>query len=277
MRIVNGAVAPFLKWTGGKRQILPIIKKYVPEHMRYFEPFLGGGAVFFALRPKIAFLNDLNSDLINVYEVIKEFPGELIESLKQHKNEEEYFYDMRRLDRDYKRYNSLDSIKKASRFIYLNKTCFNGLFRVNKKGQFNAPYGRYINPNIVCEPLLRAVTDYLNTNELYFTSFDFTDHLKAARKGDFVYLDPPYDPVSTTSHFTGYVKYGFDKDDQLRLKQTCDVLAAKGVKFLLSNSATTYIKTLYQDYDIVYVYANRVINSNAKKRGSICELLIKNY
>ena len=161
--------------------------------------------------------------------------------------------------------------------IYLNKTCFNGLFRVNSAGEFNSPFGHYKNPNIVNEPVLRAVSKYFNASSISFYSEDFSDTLDRVRKGGFVYLDPPYDPVSDTANFTGYNKGGFDKNEQIRLKECCDVLTRRGVKFLLSNSATTFIKDLYQGYDIKIVKAKRAINSDASKRGAIEEVLIRNY
>lgn len=274
----NRLVTPVVKWVGGKRQIIDQIIKYVPKKFStYYEPFLGGGAVLFELQPGKAVANDINSELINLYEVIKDNVEELIEDLKQHKNEEDYFYMIRELDRDKDKYNKLTPVQRASRNIYLNKTCYNGLFRVNKAGEFNTPFGNYKNPNIVNEITLRAVSNYFNMARITFTCKDFEEVLKVAKKGDFVYLDPPYYPVSDTASFTGYDKSGFDSDEQTRLKKACDKLDDKGVKFLLSNSATDFIKDLYRDYRIEVIQAKRAINSKADKRGEIDEVLVMNF
>ncbi len=274
----NKLVAPVVKWVGGKRQLLDEITPLLPKRINaYCEPFLGGGAVLFSIQPSKAVVNDLNADLITVYEVIRDDAEDLIESLKKHKNTSEYFYEMRDVDRDKASYQALSKVEKASRLIYLNKTCFNGLFRVNSSGEFNSPFGHYKNPNIVNEPVLRAVSKYLNANNITFYSEDFAQTLSRIGKDVFVYLDPPYDPVSDTASFTGYSKGGFDRNEQLRLKNCCDSLTQRGIKFLLSNSATEFIKNLYHEYDITIVKAKRVINSDASKRGAIEEVLIRNY
>ena len=274
----NKLVAPVVKWVGGKRQLLDEITPLLPKRINaYCEPFLGGGAVLFSIQPSKAVVNDLNADLITVYEVIRDDAEDLIESLKKHKNTSEYFYEMRDVDRDKASYQALSKVEKASRLIYLNKTCFNGLFRVNSSGEFNSPFGHYKNPNIVNEPVLRAVSKYLNANNITFYSEDFAQTLSRIGKDVFVYLDPPYDPVSDTASFTGYSKGGFDRNEQLRLKNCCDSLTQRGIKFLLSKSATEFIKNLYHEYDITIVKAKRVINSDASKRGAIEEVLIRNY
>lgn len=273
----NRLVTPVVKWVGGKRQLIDYILKRIPAFSTYFEPFLGGGAVLFALQPSQAIVNDVNDELINLYNVIKNNVDELIDDLKKHKNEENYFYSIRELDRDNKMYNQLDPIKKASRIIYLNKTCYNGLFRVNKAGEFNTPFGRYNNPNIVNEITLKAVSNYLNEANVVLMNCDFNNAVKSAKRGSFVYFDPPYDPVSNTASFTGYDKGGFDRKKQIELKQTCDELDNKGIKFLLSNSATDFIKELYEGYRIEVIQAKRPINSNPEKRGEIDEVLIRNY
>lgn len=274
----NPLVAPVVKWVGGKRQLLQDILKHIPDKFpTYYEPFLGGGAVLFHLQPNRAVVNDINEELINVYTVIRDNLEELIEDLKEHKNEAEYFYEIRELDRDKKKYNQLSNVKRASRIIYLNKTCYNGLFRVNQQGEFNAPFGRYKNPNIVNETTLRAVSNYFNKAKITFKCGDFEEAVSGIRKGSFVYFDPPYDPVSDSANFTGYDKGGFDREEQIRLKKLCDKLDAKGVKFLLSNSATEFILELYKDYNITIVQANRAINSRGDKRGKVDEVLVKNY
>jgi DNA adenine methylase len=273
----NKLIAPFLKWVGGKRQLMPAINELLPEkHTTYYEPFIGGGAVLFENQPPKAVINDFNKELINVYEVIKNHPDELISDLKTHKNESDYFYDIRALDRE-SSFESLSNIKKASRVIYLNKTCYNGLYRVNNSGEFNSPFGKYKNPNIVNETTIRAVSKYLNNNNVIILNGDFEIAVKGIRKGAFVYFDPPYDPVSESSNFTGYVQGGFNMFDQVRLRDLCVELDSKGVKFLVSNSATPLIEDLYRDFNIRYVKANRSINSNAKKRGEVDEVLIRNY
>ena len=271
-------IQPFLKWAGGKRQLLPEIRKYIPKRMgTYYEPFLGGGAVLFDLQPKKAVINDINSELINTYLVIKNNVDELIEDLRKHENTSDYYYKIRDLDRDKNRFSKLSDVEKASRLIYLNKTCFNGLFRVNSQGQFNVPFGRYKNPNIVNEFVLRAVSHYLNNNEVKILNGDFADAVSSAKKGDFVYFDSPYDPVSETASFTGYTLGGFNKDEQIRLRDLFVDLDKRGCKVLLSNSATDFIKDLYKDYHIEIVSATRNINSIATKRGKIDEVLVLNY
>lgn len=276
----NPLVAPVLKWAGGKRQLLKDIREHIPEKFStYYEPFLGGGAVLFDLQPKKAVVNDINEELINVYIVIRDNVEELIEELKKHKenNSKEYYYEVRELDRDKEKYEKLSNIERAARIIYLNKTCYNGLFRVNSQGQFNVPYGRYKNPNILDETTLRAVSNYFNKAKITFKCEDFEEAVKGIRKGAFVYFDPPYDPVSDTASFTGYDINGFDKEEQRRLKKLCDKLNERGVKFLLSNSATKFILDLYDGYNIEIVQANRAINSIGNKRGKIHEVLVKNY
>ncbi|MGN0467386.1 MAG: DNA adenine methylase [Acutalibacteraceae bacterium] len=274
----NKLVAPVVKWVGGKRQLLDKISPLLPKRItNYCEPFLGGGAVLFSIQPSKAIVNDLNNELITVYEVIRDDVEALIESLKKHENTSTYFYTIRDMDRNRETYQSMSKIEKASRLLFLNKTCFNGLFRVNSSGEFNSPYGHYKNPNIVNEPVLRAVNKYFNSSDISFYSEDFNETLKRVGKGWFVYLDPPYDPVSDTANFTGYNKGGFDKNEQIRLKQCCDDLTSRGVKFMLSNSATDFIKDLYKNYNINIIKAKRVVNSDAKKRGEIEEVLITNY
>ncbi|MBI6068931.1 DNA adenine methylase [Clostridium perfringens] len=270
--------APVLKWVGGKRQLMSEIEKVLPKtYTTYYEPFIGGGAVLFELQPKKAVINDVNGELINLYNVIKDDVELLIEDLKKHENTPEYFYSIRELDRKKDKYENLSNVEKASRIVYLNKTCFNGLFRVNKAGEFNSPFGKYKNPNIVDEVTLRAVSKYFNKADIKILNGDFEASLKGIRKGAFVYLDPPYDPVSNSANFTGYDKGGFNRDEQIRLKNLCDKLDKKGVKFLLSNSATDFIKDLYKDYNIKIVKAKRAINSNGNARGEVDEVLVRNY
>ncbi|AWC27147.1 DNA methyltransferase [Bacillus cytotoxicus] len=273
----NKLAQPFLKWAGGKRQLLPEIRKYLPQKIKtYYEPFIGAGAVLFDIQPKKAVINDINTELVNVYETIKNHADELIEDLKKHKNDKDYFYEIRDLDRR-PEYKQLSPIERASRIIYLNKTCFNGLFRVNSQGQFNVPFGKYKNPQIVNEVVIRAVHNYLSSNDVQIMNEDFETVVETAKKGDFVYFDPPYDPVSDTSSFTGYSLDGFNKDDQKRLKYLFVELDKRGVNVMLSNSATDFIKELYEGFNIQIVSASRNINANASGRGKIDEVLVMNY
>lgn len=274
----NKLVAPVVKWVGGKRQLLPMITPLLPKRITtYCEPFFGGGALLFFRQPSTAYINDINSELINLYEVIRDNVEPLITSLEKHKNDSEYFYNMRNLDRHKEEYISLTNIERASRILFLNKTCYNGLFRVNSSGEFNSPFGHYKNPNIVNAPTLRAVSNYLNTANIIFLTGDYVTVLEGLPKGSFVYLDPPYDPVSDTANFTGYAIGGFGRDEQIRLRECCDDLDRRGIKFMLSNSATDFIKEQYKNYNITIVQAKRAINSNAAKRGEVDEVVVRNY
>lgn len=274
----NCLVAPVVKWVGGKRQLLDDLTPLFPKRVTsYCEPFMGGGAVLFHLQPNTAYVNDINSEIIQMYEVIRDDVDGLIEALSQHTNDAEHFYQVRDWDRDKAWYEELDRVQKAARIIYLNKTCYNGLFRVNNAGEFNTPYGHYKNPNIVNAPVLRAVSDYFQKAQITFSSKDYAEVLAEVRKGTFVYLDPPYDPVSDTANFTGYTKGGFGRDEQIRLRECCDDLNRRGIKFMLSNSATDFIKEQYAAYHITTVKAKRAVNSNAAKRGQVDEVVVRNY
>lgn len=275
----NKLVIPFLKWVGGKRQLIPEIRKLLPEGVEgapYYEPFIGGGALFFELQPQCATINDYNEELINVYTVIRDYPNELIEDLKRHQNTAEYFYSIRAIDRQ-PLFNKLSKIERASRIIYLNKTCYNGLYRVNSAGEFNSPFGRYKNPNIVNEQVIRAVSKYLNTSGITISNGDYESVLQDIPTNSFVYLDPPYYPISENSNFTGYVQGGWKKEDHIRLRDLCNDLNARGIKFLLSNSAAIFISEIFSDYSIHVVQANRSVNSDSSRRGQVDEFLICNY
>lgn len=273
----NLLVQPFLKWAGGKRQLLPELNKYIPlKYKTYYEPFVGAGALLFDLQPKKAVINDVNSELINCYNIIKDSLDELIEDLKKHQNIPEYYYEIRELDRK-PEFQQLTQVERASRIIYLNKTCFNGLFRVNSQGQYNVPFGNYKNPKILDEVVLKAVHNFLNSSNIIITNGDFEEVVRGAKKGDFIYFDPPYDPVSDSSSFTGYSLDGFSRDEQRRLKDVFDRLNKKGCFVLLSNSATDFIKDLYKDYRIEIVSASRNINADGLKRGKVDEVLVMNY
>lgn len=277
--IKNKLIIPFLKWVGGKRQLIPEIKKRLPKGIAnapYYEPFIGGGALFFELQPKCATINDYNEELINVYRAIRDFPNELIEDLKKHENTAEYFYKIRAIDRQ-PLFKKLSKIERASRIIYLNKTCYNGLYRVNNAGEFNSPFGNYKAPNIVNAPVITAVSKYLNSAKIQIHNTDYQKILQNIPTNSFVYLDPPYHPISESSNFTGYVQGGWNKKDQLRLKGVCDTLTDRGIKFLLSNSASDFIKEIYSEYNIHIVQATRSVNSDTSQRGLINEFLISNY
>ena len=271
----NKLVAPVLKWVGGKRQLLDVIKPLLPKKINtYCEPFVGGGAVLFNIQPSKAYINDINQDLMLVYKVIKEDVESLIDALADFKNEAEFFYSVRDWDRDKNRYALLSEVERAARIIFLNKTCYNGLYRVNNAGEFNSPFGYYKNPNIVNTPVLRAVSAYFNEADIYFSDTDYETALNNIPKSTFVYFDPPYD---STSYFTGYSKGGFTQEDQIRLRKCCDDLNERGIKFMLSNSATDFIKEQYAEYNITIVQAKRNINSVASRRGDVDEVIIRNY
>ncbi|MEM8719543.1 MAG: DNA adenine methylase [Cyanobacteria bacterium P01_G01_bin.39] len=274
----NAFVQPFLKWAGGKRQLLPVIKKFIPaQYTHYYEPFIGAGAVLWSLQPRQCTINDTNSELINCYQVIKDHSSALLKLCQQHQanNCKEYYYQLREQDRQ-DDFLELSPIERAARIIYLNKTCFNGLFRVNSSGQFNVPYGRYKNPTIADPAVINAISAYLNQAQVKILNGDFAQAVANAKQGAFIYFDPPYHPLSNTSSFTGYSMRGFGEAEQTRLKALCDDLIAKGCQVLASNSASPFIKSLYDDsnYETVEVKATRAINTVAAKRGRINELLI---
>jgi len=273
---------PFLKWAGGKRQLLSQMDSYFPKKFtKYIEPFVGGGAVFFhlfkknLLNRKEVILIDINSEIINVYEVIQNNVDELIKLLKYHKNEEGYYYQIRAKDRDPIKYNKMSNVEKASRMIYLNRCCYNGLYRVNSKGQFNVPFGKYDNPNFCDEENLIGVKKALEDVKIINSSFE--NCLEYAQKGDFIYFDPPYYPISKSSSFTSYTKENFGKDSQQKLSDVFRKLDSRGCKLMLSNSYSEYIQNLYNDYRIITLGARRAINCSANKRGNIKVLLILNY
>lgn len=280
-KIIDEKAKPFVKWVGGKRQLLVQFRrfnlyppeKFNPNKNKYFEPFVGGGAVFFDLLPKHAVLSDLNSDLVTTYNVIKNNVDELIKSLKKHKYEKNYFLKIRAIDP-----NKLSDLEIASRFIYLNRTCFNGMYRVNSSGKFNVPFGKYSNPLICDEVNLRRVSKALKGVTIKHQ--DYKKVLKEAKKGDFVYFDPPYFPVSKTASFTAYTNDAFLEKEQIELRDTFVELHKRGCFVMLSNSDTTFINKIYSEVQgarITKVQAGRAINSNSSKRGKITEVLVTNY
>ena len=271
---------PFVKWAGGKRQIMKDIKKYIPDnYSTYYEPFVGGGAVFFELAPKKAVLNDYNKELMNVFECIKDEIRfeKMCNELNHHEanHSEEYYYKIRDLDKDKKKFNKLVDYKRAARTIYLNKACFNGLYRVNSKNEFNVPYGKKEKVNTYEGQNLGIVHCILNFNDIELLSTDFEEAVKNAKKGDFIYFDPPYD--SDTSTFNSYTEDGFGKEEQVRLFELFEKLDKKGCYIMLSNHNTKLIRDLYKNYNINVIKAKRNINANGKKRGNVEEVLITNY
>jgi DNA adenine methylase len=263
---------PFLKWAGGKTQLLGQLIPLLPGSgiNRYHEPFIGGGALFFAVGPPRSYLSDLNPDLVNCYQVIRGQVEDLIEALDEHVYEQEYYYEIRAQDpRD------LGDVDRAARFIYLNRTCFNGLHRVNRKGQFNVPFGRYSNPTICDADNLRRVASALRSTTLQCAGFEKV--LDRARAGDLVYFDPPYQPISATSSFTSYTSSTFGPTQQAALADVFCQLDRKGVKVMLSNSDAQFIRDLYEGFEISEVQAHRNINRDAARRGPITELVVRNF
>ncbi|MCS6942448.1 MAG: DNA adenine methylase [Geminocystis sp.] len=265
---------PFVKWAGGKRQLVNALKKEIPKHFnRYIEPFVGGGALLFELMPQKAIINDINKELINAYLVIKENLGELLIELRNHKNEHIYYYKIRALKPEF-----LSEVKRASRFIYLNKTCFNGLYRENSKGEFNVPFGNYKNPKIVDKENLESISEYLNSADIEIYNTDYKEVCYRAGRGDFIYFDPPYHPISKTSSFTKYTKYDFSEKEQIELSEIFRELDNRGCYLMLSNSNTEFIKALYKNYRIKELEANRYISCKASgRKKSKIEILIKNF
>ena len=266
---------PIVKWVGGKRQLMfELIKNMPKSYNRYFEPFIGGGALFFELQPEQAYISDMNEELINLYSVVRNNVYELIKDLSKHEVSKEYFLEIRNIDRT-EQYTELSDVERASRFIYLNRTCFNGMYRVNSQGQFNVPFGHYKNPRIIDKNNLLNCSELLKKTEIKCA--DFSEILTKVKKGDLVYFDPPYVPLNETSSFTSYTKDGFDINMQFKLRDVCDELDNKGVKFMLSNSDTKLVNELYENYNIKKVFASRQINANADGRGKITEVLVRNY
>jgi len=271
---------PFVKWAGGKRQILDKLKNFIPEEYdTYYEPFIGGGALLFDLAPKKAVINDCNQELMNVYEIIRDEEkfDKMSKILNKYEREhsEEFYYDIRNKDRNKSMFNRMSDYTRAARTIYLNKSCFNGLYRVNSKGEFNVPFGKKTKVNTYDGENLLNVHYYLTNNDIKIECCDFEESLKKAKKGDFVYIDPPYD--SDTNTFNSYTEGGFGKDEQRRLARVFKELDKKGVKVMLSNHNTILINELYKDYNFHIIEAKRSINSKGNKRGKVEEVIITNY
>jgi len=276
---------PFLKWVGGKTQLLPTLLYLIPKEIKtYYEPFTGGGSVFWALaeekRFKKAVLNDWNAELTNTYTVIRDMPDQLISQLNIFADEytadsEGTFDTIRAFDRDDLSQHS--KVIRAARMIFLNKTCYNGLYRVNKSGQFNSPLGKFDSPPTICdEENLRACSDVLAEGTTIHTG-DFAKVVKDAVEGDVVYFDPPYEPISNTADFTSYTSVGFGMDDQLRLATLFKELAGRGVRAFMSNHDTPSIREMYEGFEIVTVKARRNINSKGDSRGHVMEVIVVSH
>ena len=275
----QSTLQPFTKWTGGKRQLLPIIKSLMPDNYNnYFEPFIGGGALFFDLSPDKAVINDFNNELINCYQQIKKYPQKLIELLAKHQenNSKEYYLELRSADRD-NRIDKMTNVERAARIMYMLRVDFNGLYRVNSKNQFNVPYGRYKNPKIVDSDLILSISQYLNSNNIKILTGDFEKAVQDVVAGDFVYFDPPYIPLSETSAFTSYTHEGFTYEDQVRLRDCFKKLDEKGAFVMLSNSSSPLVEELYKDFNIHKVEANRTNGAKTSSRGKISEIIVTTY
>jgi len=269
-------VLPVLKWAGGKRGLLPKIKSCFPKDFRsrrYHEPFLGGGAVFFWLKPKRGSINDVNRRLMNFYMVLRDEPEALINEAKKYPYNEGAYYKLR----DRFNQKEIDPIEEAALLLYFNKTAYNGLYRENSKGEFNVPFGSYNKPTIVHERRLLKASKVLKRVEILYE--DFSHILNTAGEGDLCYLDPPYQPISETANFTDYSKNGFDFNDQRRLRDVCVKLHEMGVVFVLSNSYSESVRELYEEikvFSVETVCAKRVISSNVSTRGIVKEILVTN-
>ena len=283
-------IKPFIKWAGGKSQIIDYIDKNLPSEINneittYIEPFIGGGAVLFHILKNYSFdriiINDINEDLILTYKVIKNNVNDLIEELTNlrdsflsldSENREKLYYEIR----DQFNFKEVDKVKRASQFIFLNKLCYNGLYRVNKNGKFNVPYGKYKNPSIFDKTNLIGISELLSDVDIYCNDFEKMERF--ADENTFIYLDPPYRPVSPTSSFTSYTKSSFNDNDQIRLSKFFKRCDNRGSKLMLSNSySIDFFKKLYDGYIIKKIPAKRMINCKGDKRSSVFELLIMNY
>ena len=272
---------PFVKWAGGKRQIIDKLLKLVPvEYNTYYEPFVGGGALLFELSPKCAVINDSNKELINVYKTISTDEG-YEETLKllntyEKKHDEAFYYKIRNIDKDKTKFAKLNDYERAARTIYLNKACFNGLYRVNSKGEFNVPFNKKLKINTYDGQNMTLAYVYFQTNKITMLATDFEEAIKDAKKGDFIYFDPPYDSENDDT-FNSYTEDGFGKEEQRRLARVYKELSDRGCYVMLSNHNTTLINELYKDYNIHVINAKRNINSKGEKRGSVEEVIITNY
>jgi DNA adenine methylase len=271
--------SPFLKWAGGKTQLISELDKDIPHFSRYFEPFLGGGALFFHLAssrpPFAAYLSDANAELVNAYQTVKGNVKALISALERHqigylKKPARYYYSLRNR-------NSRGRVEKAARLIALNKTCYNGLYRVNRDGMFNVPMGRYANPAICNRDLLESANRALNMTKARVRAADYKRALQDAGEGDFVYLDPPFVPLSRTANFVDYTEGGFSEKDQVELARTFRELDRKKCRVLLSNSDTELARMLYGEFSCRPAKVARAISCKSNTRSGYTELIIRNY
>lgn len=280
-QVKNMCMSPVVKWAGGKRQILEKLKANLPEKFNnYFEPFIGGGALLFDLAPKNATINDVNQELLAIYTCLKddELYRLMLEELDKHEknHSEEYYYHVREWDRD-PRFELEPLWKRAARAIYLNKSCFNGLYRVNAKGYFNVPSAKKEHVVTYSKANMEEIHEYFKDDNVTILSGDFVEATRNAHEGDFVYFDPPYDSWENKESFTAYSKFDFNKDDQRRLADCFKDLTNRGVKCMLSNHNTAYINELYNGFNIQIIKAKRMINANAAGRGAVEEVIITNY
>lgn len=278
--IVKLGIKPFVKWAGGKRQLIPEIEKRLPKKFnRYYEPFVGGGALFMYLQNDHTIISDYSKELINVYNQIKNNPNELMNKLDEYEQKHlkeglEFYYQIRALDRK-ENWNNISDLIKAARLIYLNKTCFNGLYRVNKKGQFNVPCNKVTNPNLYERENITNLNKFLKNPKVKILQGDFEDACRDAKSGDFIFFDPPYDYLKSDT-FDSYTKEGFGVEGQKRLAQLFKRLHKKGCYVMLTNHNTPLINELYKDFNIDVVGVKRMINSDAtNRRGE--ETIIYNY
>jgi DNA adenine methylase len=272
---------PIVKWAGGKRQLIDKLIKYMPQmYNKYFEPFIGGGALLFELMPSVAVINDINQDLLAIYKCLanNENYKLMIDELEKHEknHSEEYFYKVREEDRK-PEFNDIPIWKRASRAIYLNKSCFNGLYRVNSKGYFNVPSAKKLKVKTYDVDNIKRLHNYFVKNDITVLEGDFVEAVASAEPGDFVYFDPPYDPFDDKESFTAYTKFNFTKEDQIRLATLYKELSNKGVSVMLSNHNTKFINELYAGFNVHVVKAKRMINSDSNGRGNVEEVIITNY
>lgn len=272
---------PFVKWAGGKTQLLPKLKSFMPiKFNNYFEPFVGSGSLLFDIKPKVATINDLNSELICSYKCFQDdnLLSLLKKELRKHEENhcEDYYYHVREMDRNMN-FISLPIYIRAARMIYLNKTCFNGLYRVNSNGYFNVPSGRKEHIKTFDEDNFNNLREYFKSNQIDILNGDFEEAVLNAKSGDFVYFDPPYDVIENKNSFTSYAKNNFGKNEQVRLANLYKRLDKKGVYLMLSNHNTPFINDLYREFNIHVVNAKRMINSKANGRGNVEEVIITNY
>lgn len=277
------ATKPFLKWAGGKGALLPQLRQFVPfplEGQTYYEPFLGAGAVFFALAPPRAVLSDINRSLVETFCMVKTHPAELIDQLGRlpsNPSRDDY-YELRELFNRLRSTAISGSLEErerlASLFIWLNRTCFNGLYRVNSAGDFNVPFGDPVKPILIDASRVRAASRALRRSKAELVVGDYEVVLRGAVSGDIVYLDPPYEPLSETSAFTGYTDTGFGRDEQVRLSEVVKSLVSRGCRIVLSNSSSEFVRELYREFRTHVVVAPRAINSNGTRRGKVKEIVV---